>query len=305
MNRFVVVASAAAFGVVTLQAQTTVVNYSTGGTNVPGSAGYFNTGDGWTGGTAVWEGQTGGVGTAGSWTGSGVAGGAGGVANEAELTPSGINDNTGSLGYYDIPSDATVTLNRAFAPIVLNNLGVSFIAEWNLNPLVAPNGWDDSFVFDLRSGGASALSLTFQQVGVLNEYDMIAAGSSSSAWQQFRLSDTYRLQVDIAGTSWSATVYNVTDPTGARTISFNYAIPGGTLAGGFSATDIDNLQFSWLLDSGDPAQLGSLGMFVNEFTVMSTVIPEPATWAVGALLLSGAVSTIYRRRKARVARSAA
>ncbi len=280
-----------------LHAQTTIVNYSTGGTNVPGYTGYFNTSDGWTGGGAFWEGQQG-------WTGNGA--GSDSVEALTGFTPGGANDNSGTLGLY--PSvDADNILERAFAPmspLSYSNISVSFVAEFALSEVTLPNGNNDAFVFNLQSGGTSALQLFMQAPGASPGFDYtLSSNDGGPTVAQFDMSydSVYRLAIELDGTNWSGTLYGVTDPSGARTISSLGSLTGGNLANFLTASDLNTLEVGWFLESNDPDDPGSLALIANEFTLLSTgdPVPEPDTWA---LLLSGAavVATVaYRRRSAR------
>ncbi len=298
----------AATAMVSLQAQTTIYNYSTGGTNVPGYTGYFNTSDGWVGGTAAWAGQQG-------WTGNDA------LASSVEVpagsfTPGGAGDNSGTLGFY-LPTVASVDLNRGFTPMstsLYQNIAVRFTAEWTLAaPPATPLG-SDIFSFNLTDGSTSLLSFTMSTTGALDPSSqyLLQSQGAGPAVNQFDLDpgSVYRMQIDLVGTTWSGTLYTVTDPSGSRTIA--PAIPvsaftGGTLGGGLSATDFDALNLNWTLASGDPNLPGNLALFANELTISSTgdPIPEPGTWAVGALLLSGAAAAAYRRRKAQTQKAVA
>lgn len=300
MKKQILSAFAMAACAATLQAQTTIVNYSTGGTNVPGYTGFFNAADGWNNvGDPLWEGQEG-------WTGSGT--GADSVSVIAGTTPTGVGNASGTLGVFlpALPLNTTsVTLNRGFAPMntaTFTNIAVSFVAEWNIIDFFAPTPFDDAFTFDLRNSAntLSLLNFTMQGPATLPGFDYTLSSTGSAAIDQFDA--TYgallRMQVDLVGTSYTGTLFSV-DPV-TRALTSIGGLTGGTLNNGLTASDFGNLQVGWTLDSGNPSDPGTLGLVVNEFTIQSTgdPIPEPGTWAMAALLVSGAAATIYRRRKA-------
>lgn len=303
MKKYFLSAATALAVSATLQAQTTIVNYSTGGTNPPASGGFFNSGNGWSNvGNPLWEGQQG-------WTGTGT--GADSVSVVVGVTPSGAGNASGTLGVF-LPAlplnTATPYIERSFTPmstVTFTNIAVSYVAEWSLLNFGGP-GQADTFTLDLRAGGSSALTFLLDPntAGLGFDYRLSSIGSGSVNQFDTTYGSLLRLQVDIAGTGYSGT-WELLDPT-LRTVLSSGSLNGGTLAGGFSASDIDSLRLGWQLAGGTNAP-GDLGIVVNEFTISSTgdPIPEPGTWAVGALLLSGVAATIYRRRKARAEKSAA
>ncbi len=298
MKKQILSAIFAAACVATLQAQTTIVNYSTGGTNVPGYTGFFNSADGWNNtGDPLWEGQMG-------WGGTGNE--ADSVSVIAGVTPVGAGNASGTLGVFLPVTPATsIDLTRSFTPMStaqFTNIAVSFVAEWNILDFDPPTPYDDSFTFDLRNAAntASLLSFTMQggAAGPGFDYTITSTGTAPIAQFDSTYGALLRMQVDLSGTGYTGSL-GLVDPI-TRAITPIGALTGGTLAGGFTASDFGTLLLNWTLASGDENDPGSLGIVVNEFTIISSgdPIPEPGTWAVGALLLSGAAASIYRRRKA-------
>lgn len=287
-----------------VQAQTTIVNYSTGGTNPPATGGFFNSGNGWTSaGDPLWEGQQG-------WTGSGT--GADSVSVVAGVTPPGAGNASGTLGVFlpALPLNTTTPyVQRSFTPMStldFENITVTYAAEWSILNFGGP-GQADTFTFDLRSGGTSALTFVLDPTaaGVGFDYRLTTVGSAPVSQFDATFGAVLRLQVDLAGTGYTGG-YELLDGV-TRAVLSSGSLSGGSLAGGLTASDIDNLRLGWQLASGDPNVPGDLGIVVNEFTISSSgdPIPEPGTWAVGALLLSGAAASIYRRRKVRAEKAAA
>ena len=295
----------------------TNVNYSTGATNVPNSAntpvfnGYFNNADGWSAGTnnSLWQGQKG-------WTGTGS--GADSVSVITDVTPTNaLNNNaSGTLGLF-LPSlplnTANPYLERSFAPggaygIPLTNETVSFIAEWNIiEAFPGASLFDDTFTFDLRNVANTASLLTVvmnnQNLSPGSPFQYTASTLGSANVVQFEGDyggaggGVYRMQIDISGSSYTGS-YSLLDGA-TRAVLGSFALNPGSLATG-SALDFGVIRLGWELASGDPNAPGDLAMVVNEFTVTTsgTVIPEPGTWAAGALLAMAAAYTVRRRRKA-------
>jgi hypothetical protein len=282
-------------------APTTILNYSTGATNVAGSTGYFNSGNGWSAGTN-WVGQSGGVPTTPAWTGSGASSN-NTVENIAGFSP-GVGQNSGTLGaYYTLSS----SVNRTFTPMSagqFTNIAVSFTAEWGLAEFVAPGVLNnDTFAFDLKSGVTSGLKFTIADNGAApGQYAITDA--NGNGYTELYSGFVYRLQVDILpNDTWTATLYNVANPSTTRTITVNASGATGALQNPINTDDLNNLSVSYTAGAVNADAF----LVVNELTIQSTgdPIPEPGTWAVGALLLSGAAATIYRRRKSRTAQPAA
>jgi hypothetical protein len=296
MKKQILAIAVAAASVASLQAApTTIVNFSTGGTNVPGySSGYFNAGNGWTA-PGFWGGQNG-------WTQSGNADA---VSVQTGYSP-GAGNASGSLGVDYLPNNATIYVQKTFTPmstVTFTNIAASFVTEFAVAELFAANANDDTFRFSLRNGNQVALSLDLQAPALLGYDYTLSSHGFGAPVNQFALAydSVYRMQIDVASNgAWTGNLYTVTDPTNARTIALVNAFTGGTLNFGKVASDLDNLRVSWVLDSGDTNNLGTIGLIVNEATFSSTgtEVPEPGTWAMAALLMSGAAATIYRRRKA-------
>ena len=290
-------------GCVSANAQiATVVNYSTGGTNVPGYTGFFNSADGWSNsGDPAWEGQKG-------WTGSGS--GASSVSQVGGITPSSpANNGSGTLGVFlpTLPLNTTnIYLSRSFtaAPdLSLTNSTVSFIAEWSILSF-GPNQ-NDTFKIDLRdvTGTTSLLSFNINNQGVTDplSYNFLVSSTGASTTNQFEgtYGGLYRMQIDLSPVGGYSGSYSLVNPT-TRTNIASFSLNPGSLAGGYTSADFGALRLSWELDSGDPNAPGDLGFVVNEFTVSSTgtVIPEPGTWAAGACLAVAAILIARRRRLA-------
>lgn len=260
-----------------LQAQTTTItNYSTG----------FFTDPPWdSSGSPPWEGQEG-------WTGAGGSDSVSWVFGYS--APGGAS---GTLGVFE-PVSTPIFVRRDFLPMdtgVYTNISAMFVAEFAILEMDAPNGLDDTFVFDLRDAGSSVSLLSFSMQAPASpgfDYTLSSTDASGlSAQWSLSYDAVYRMEIELAGNLWTGALFGVSDPSGSRDISFLGDFDGGTLANGLEATNLDSLEVSWILDSGDVQDLGTIALVVNEFTVTSTgeVIPEPSTWALllGALLAAG------------------
>jgi len=289
-------ASASAF------AQTTFVNYSTGGTNVPGYTGFFNSSDGWNiSGAPLWEGQKG-------WGGTGS--GADSINIVADVTPSGGpgTNASGTLGVFlpALPLNTNyVYLERVFNAAsfyALTNATVRLVAEWSLLDFDTNSSAFESDIFniDVRNAANTASLLNFQMgtnnVGVGYNYLVTSTGSATQNQFDASFGALMRMQVDITDIGAFSGSYALLDPTTRATLG-SFSLNSGFLAGGATAYDVGALRLGWQLTDGvnNP---GMLGVAVNEFTVTSsgTVIPEPGTWAAGAGLLILAAFAIRRRR---------
>jgi hypothetical protein len=284
----------------------TNVEFSTGGTNVPGFTGFFNSADGWNNALdPAWQGQQG-------WTGSGS--GADSVSVITDVTPTSPGGNaSGTLGLF-LPAlplnTANVYLDRAFTPgdPFLTNVTVSLVAEWTILEVPLATALNDTFIFDLRTADNAASVLTFQMnnVGVSDPliYNYLVSSVGATTEDQFET--TYgglggvvmRMQVDLTGTTFSGTYSALNGAT--RNVVGGGLLNSGTLAGGFNALDFGVLRLGWNLASNDADLPGDLYIAVNEFTVTTsgTVIPEPGTWATAALLGLATIGVMYRRRRA-------
>jgi MYXO-CTERM domain-containing protein len=73
-------------------------------------------------------------------------------------------------------------------------------------------------------------------------------------------------------------------------------IRDGALGGvGFTALDYNTVSINWELVSNVDFP-GDNSIIVNNLEVITTSVPEPGTWAVGALLLAAVAHRIRRRR---------
>jgi hypothetical protein len=298
MKKEIFATALALISVASVNAQVTEVNYSTGGTNVPGYTQFFenftltDTDDPLAG--PYWGGQDG-------WAQIGD-GNADAVGVYIGFTPSGAGNASGSLGVLFAPEALSSVVTNGFTPtdpsLFVNDLIVRYVAEWSLitrlgdtdaafKLILSDSSLSDGLVFDLLDDGNVPGGFDYRlQANTANEFAL-------------NYNAVYRMQIDIIGTAWSGELFAVNNPGTTREIVSLGGFVGGSLFNGLSSSDLNLLGVGMYVDDLDSDP--SLGMVVNEITVTSQPIPESGTWAVGALLVSGLAAGIYRRRKAALA----
>jgi len=232
----------------------------------------------------------------------------------------GAGNNSVLFGGYGLadainPGTAAPSLYRAFDLLPLTE-SVTFNADFGLiaSTGLAPN--KDRFGFNLldSSGTVSLAKFVFDPVfgadanklgvlwianGVTNDLADISYGA------------LYRFSVTLQGGTFDLTMASLATQTNGVGVVTNYLVTnpvllvsGGGIAGGQTALDFGTAAVNWELSSGLAADAGSNYMILNNAMVLSTVIPEPGTWAVAALLLGGLATRMWRRsRKFSVAHS--
>jgi len=232
------------------------------------------------------------------WTlGSGTAGN-----NSVLFGGYGLADNI-------VPGTLNPSLYRSFNLLPLTE-SVTFTADFGL---IASSGLfpdKDRFGFELlnaagdvslaqfifnptaSTSGPNALGMQWISGGVTNNIADIFYGS------------LYRLTATLEGATFDLTVSGLVTQTNGVGVVTNYVVTnsfllvsGGALSGG-SALDFGTVGVNWELSGTNTADAGSNYMILNSATVLSTVIPEPGTWAVAALLLGGLATRVLRRRSA-------
>lgn len=185
-------------------------------------------------------------------------------------------------------------------PSLFNSITVRYVAEWSVLDL--GETVETAFRFSLTDNlGSNGLQFDLFDDGALPPgFDYRLQANSANEFA-LNYSALYRMQIDITGTSWSGELFAVSNPSTTRDMVLVGSFDGGSLSGALSASDLNLLGVGMFVDNTD--NLNALGMIVNEITVTSTgePIPEPGTWAVGALLVGGIAASIYRRRKAALA----
>jgi hypothetical protein len=110
----------------------------------------------------------------------------------------------------------------------------------------------------------------------------------------------YRFEAILQGSSFDANVYSLGIQTNNSGVVTNYQvlqtvslIQGGSLSTGTTAASFGSVSFDWELTNASTP--GGIYYVINDATVLSTVIPEPGTWAAGVMLLGGALIALRRR----------
>lgn len=162
----------------------------------------------------------------------------------------------------------------------------------------------DNWSFDLRNsaGNLTLLNVLLDARTNPGQIDIYANGVGIGFYDNTG-GPLINISATLQNNGWTLDVANVLTTTnlGGDVLSFITNAPSqsgaGLLAGGGTAADFQSYYISWLLENSDVADYGENSLIVNTINVTSDVIPEPGTWAVGALLLGGVAASIYRRRK--------
>ncbi len=217
----------------------------------------------------------------------------------------------GGYGLADgiVPGTATPSLYRSFSLLPLTET-VTFSVDFGIisSTGLFPN--DDRFGFNLLdSAGTSSLAQflldpTASSSGPTALGLQWINGSTTNNIADIFYGSLYRLTATLEGATFDLTVSGlVTETNGVGTVT-NYVVTnsfllvdGGALANGFSAQDFGTAALNWELVSGNAATPGDNYMLLNTATVLSTVIPEPGTWAAAGLLLTGLAAKFLRGRR--------
>jgi len=219
----------------------------------------------------------------------------------------------GGYGLADdiVPGSIDPSLYRSFTLLPLTET-VTFSADFGLINSTGSYPDKDRFGFELlnaagdvslaqfifnpaaSTSGPNALGMQWISGGVTNNIADIFYGA------------LYRLTATLEGSTFDLTLSGLVTQTNGVGVVTNYVVTnsfllvsGGALFGG-SALDFGTLGVNWELSGTNTADAGSNYMILNSATVLSTltVIPEPGTWAVAALLLGGLATRVLRRRSA-------
>jgi MYXO-CTERM domain-containing protein len=107
----------------------------------------------------------------------------------------------------------------------------------------------------------------------------------------------YRLNVSV-DTNNLMNVSLDTINNGGNFVTNTSFITNGAIAAGTTWMDYNTISIDWALANANPNLPGYNYINVNTVEVVATTVPEPGTWAIGALLLGGLAARIYRRRQA-------
>lgn len=113
----------------------------------------------------------------------------------------------------------------------------------------------------------------------------------------------YRLNVSVQTNNTLWVSLDTLNPTTGAFLTNTAFITNGAIGAGLNWSDYNTVSIDWALASGDAFTPGANFMTVNTIEVVATTVPEPGTWAVGALLLGGVAASVYRRRQAAAAKA--
>jgi hypothetical protein len=169
---------------------------------------------------------------------------------------------------------------------LLNTAGTSTLAEFVFNPFTGTS--TNLLRFQWVQNGTNAVTNGSTYKGFQIEYDAL-----------YRLTATItnsQLFLDIAG------LQTQSQPgvgiTNYAVVTNQNIISGGALSGGLTTSDFGRVSLDWELSSGNINTPGANYMIMTAASIISQAVPEPGTWAMGALLLGGVVVLIARRRAA-------
>jgi hypothetical protein len=280
---------------------------------------YFNTNEGWTRNAGL-QGQNTTDPVGDRWQGNDPYN-AGTTYGETDVvlyyvgyTPgaSGLGNSSllqgGMYSFDDIfPGTDNVRLWRSFTaadnPSLINQQ-VTFFSEWSLIGSLDPGFPNlDVFAFDLRTAGDADSVLRLQLTPGINlqanSYTLQAiTDGGTSTLIDLAYQALWQVRVDMYGSNYDLQITQISPSTRAVIANFSL-VSGGLLSGGYTALDFATLALDWELDSNLNTEPGSNFIVVNDFTVTTSaeVIPEPGTWAFGALLLGGLAARIWRTRR--------
>lgn len=209
--------------------------------------------------------------------------------------------------YPDGPGIPNQAIYKNFTSVLSGDPTESVTFSIDFRLIAGSDGIYDNWSFDLRNA-AGDVSLVSFFVDANSDPGFISIFGNGLGIGLYDNSGgpLINLTAVLQGNSWSAELAGITAQTNGLgdVIGFITNAPtafgSGALVGG-AAGDFESVYISWLLESGNPAVWGENYLVINTMGVTSEVIPEPGTWAMGALLLSGVAATIYRRRKAATA----
>jgi hypothetical protein len=205
--------------------------------------------------------------------------------------PTGQRDNVWTFAQFSIAPPISDTINQ-------DSFGFEI---WN----GAPDGGGTSlgkFMFGRQyafdASNTNALGFAWTLGGVLQTTNNNAA--LTGEWEIF-YSANYRFNLAVQSNNLITLSLDTLDAA-----SNNYAfvtnttlIRNGALGGvGSTALDYNTVSINWELANNDFNYPGDNFIIVNNLEVVTTTVPEPGTWAVGALLLAAVADRIRRRRKA-------
>ena len=245
-------------------------------------------------------------------------------------TPTNAPGNTSLLqGGWDLgngilPGATNPTVYRSFVPTSLptgQRDNVWTFAQFSIAPPISDTINQDSFGFEIWNGapGGGGTSLGKFMFGRQYAFDASNTNALGFAWTlggvlqttnnnaaltgEWEIFYSANYRFNLAVQSNNLITLSLDTLEGA---SNNYAfvtnttlIRNGALGGvGSTALDYNTVSINWELANNDFYNPGDNFIIVNNLEVVTTTVPEPGTWAVGALLLAAVADRIRRRRKA-------
>jgi hypothetical protein len=225
-------------------------------------------------------------------------------------TASGGNNSVlfGGYGLADNidPGTANPSLYRSFT-LLPDTESVTFSADFGIVPSTGSFPDKDRFGFNLldSTGTISLAQFLFDPAAASGSGLGMQwiSGSTTNNIADIGYASLYRMSVTMQDAAFDLTMSSLQTQTNNVGTITNYLVTnslvlvsGGALANGLTALDFGTAAVNWELLSGDSTVAGNNYMILNDVTVLSTVIPEPGTWAVAALLLAGVTTRLWRRR---------
>ncbi len=221
----------------------------------------------------------------------------------------------GGYGLADdiVPGSANPSLFRSFN-LLPDTESVTFSADFGIIPPTGSYPNKDRFGFNLldSTGTISLAQFLFDPAAAAGSGLALLwiSGSTTNLLADIGYGALYRMNVTMEAASFDLTISSLATETNSLGTITNYLVTnsvllesGGALANGLTALDFGTVAVNWELLSGDSTDAGDNYMILNDVTVFSTVIPEPGTWAVAALLLAGVTFRLWRRRAVMVSAS--
>ena len=247
----------------------------------------------------------------------------------AGYTPTNAPGNTSllqggwDLGNSILPGATNPTVYRSFVPTSLptgQRDNVWTFAQFSIAPPISNTNNQDAFGFEIWNGapGGGGTSLGKFMFGRQYAFDPSNTNALGFAWTldgavqntnnaaltgewEIFYSANYRFNLAVQSNNQITLSLDT-----LAAASNNYAfvtnttlIRNGALGGvGSTALDYNTVSINWELANTNFNNPGDNFIIVNNLEVVTTTVPEPGTWAVGALLLAAVADRIRRRRKA-------
>jgi hypothetical protein len=228
------------------------------------------------------------------------------------------------LGNGIIPGSTNPIVYREFSPTQLGVPGRDDVWTFAQFSLLAPTtigGPEDSFGFEIWNGApGTGTSLGKFMFG--RQYAFATGGTNTNnvgfAWYKDGILQTtnnnsaltaewdvfygvnYRFNLAVGSNNLINLSIDTLLPmtNGFGFVTNTTFIRDGALGGplGMTALDYNAFSINWELASGDILNPGTGSIIVNNLEIITTSVPEPATWAVGLLLLTAAACKLRRRK---------